>query len=459
MIAEHTGRPVLLDFGLARPVATSALTATQIVGSPPYMAPEQIVPVGDDDGITARTDVYALGCTAFELLTGRTPFVHRRDQPMFETLQGHLHKVPPKLSSLRPELAVLDPVLDRALAKSPAERFESARAFAEALDRASMQLRALGAAMPLVTQPVADAISLLPAGDAFRVLVVDDDPMFCAIAKRAVETALRGTPVELTTGSTGLRALTAALRSPPQMVILDYDMPGLNGIETLSELRALPGAAQAPVLVVSGTVGSVEQWRFSVLGVRDFLHKPVDMREFIDAIGRLARRARAAAAPTETLVEDGLPPERPTTRLPVEVFLALLAVGWADGHLDDEEGAAVLLAAEAERLDIAEMQRLHEGRAARVDLAELDLSTLTLEDRLYVYAVARLIATLDSTLTEREAGTLSVLRVALQLEPRQCAAMDAAVRELGSGAARGKPERFDFAGLRRVIASHVAAAR
>ena len=458
MIENETGRPVLLDFGLARPMAKQALNATQIAGTAPYMAPEQIITTGEDDGLTARTDVYALGCTAFELFTGRTPFVSRPDQSIFETMQAHMFQTPPRLSSVRPDLEVFDAVLERALQKSPGDRFEGAMAFAEALDRAATQLRALGAAMPQVMPAPDDMSSLLPASDAFRVLVVDDDPDFCQILTRAVETALKGVPVSVSLTQNGFKALARALRVPPQLVILDFDMPEMNGVETLSHLREIPGAAQAPVLVVSGNFGAVEQWRFSVLGVRDFLRKPVNLWDLVDTIARLARRARASAAPTQTLVEDGLPPPRPSHRLPVEVFMGFLAAAWADGRLDDLEREAVLEAAASEGLGDEEMERVRQGTLARVELDDLDFSTLNRTDRLYTYAVALWIANLDNKITAREEATLRVLRVTLGVSDRERGAMEAALRELTQNPEHRTPQRFDFQGLRRVIAAHVASA-
>jgi CheY-like chemotaxis protein len=273
-----------------------------------------------------------------------------------------------------------------------------------------------------------------------------------------VETALKGVPVSVSLTQNGFKALARALRVPPQLVILDFDMPEMNGVETLSHLREIPGAAQAPVLVVSGNLGAVEQWRFSVLGVRDFLRKPVNLWDLVDAIARLARRARAASAPTQTPVEDGLPPPRPSHRLPVEVFLGFLAAAWADGRLDDVERDAVIEAAASEGLGDEEMERVRQGTLARVELDDLDFSTLNRTDRLYAYAVAHWISNLDDKITAREEATLRVLRVTLGVSDRERAAMEAALRELTQNPEHRAPQRFDFQGLRRVIAAHVASA-
>lgn len=133
LLEEGTGRPVLIDFGLARAPARASSKSLG-AGTPWYMAPEQ---VDDEDAldleISARTDVYALGCTAYEVLTASPPFP---SVDLEELKAQHLHAEPPLPSSLRPELLPVDQALLRALAKDPRQRFPTPEALAEALDRA-----------------------------------------------------------------------------------------------------------------------------------------------------------------------------------------------------------------------------------------------------------------------------------------------------------------------------------
>lgn len=133
LIEELTDRPVLLDFGLARTPARASSKSIG-AGTPWYMAPEQL----DDEEareleISARTDVYALGCTAYELLTASPPFP---SIDLDELRDLHLRTAPPAASSLRPELAPLDAPLARALAKDPGDRFPTPNALADALEHA-----------------------------------------------------------------------------------------------------------------------------------------------------------------------------------------------------------------------------------------------------------------------------------------------------------------------------------
>jgi serine/threonine-protein kinase len=118
----------LADFGLTKSSdSASRLTMTgQVLGTVDYTSPEQI----RGEPVDARSDVYSLGCLAFEALTGTVPFPHADE---VAKLWAHLHEAPPSATSLRPGLpAALDDVLQRALAKEPARRFASAGALARA---------------------------------------------------------------------------------------------------------------------------------------------------------------------------------------------------------------------------------------------------------------------------------------------------------------------------------------
>ncbi len=121
-------RIVLADFGVARHLGDiSGITETNVaVGTVAYAAPEQLTG-GKIDG---RADQYALAATAFHLLTGAPPF--RNSNPI-AVISQHLHEDPPRLSDYRPDLADLDDVFCKALAKQPADRFDRCRAFAAAV--------------------------------------------------------------------------------------------------------------------------------------------------------------------------------------------------------------------------------------------------------------------------------------------------------------------------------------
>jgi hypothetical protein len=162
-------RAYLSDFGVVKELASNGTTRTgSFVGTIEYSAPEQI----EGGEVDARTDVYALACVLYECLVGTSPF-HRSSD--VATLNAHLHAPPPKLTKASPELpAALEPVLAKALSKSPLDRYATcgelvteARAAAQER-RVSRGGRALSLALLALAGAlgagVAAGITLLAAG-------------------------------------------------------------------------------------------------------------------------------------------------------------------------------------------------------------------------------------------------------------------------------------------------------
>ena len=133
ILITRSGEPMLTDFGIAKILDQSgdgatALTSTGVgMGTPDYMAPEQWT-----NQVTPQTDVYALGVVFFEMVTGRRPFT--ADTPAAVLIKQAQDPLPrPKL--LVPSLPdAVEQILYKALAKSPAERYPTMAAFADALE-------------------------------------------------------------------------------------------------------------------------------------------------------------------------------------------------------------------------------------------------------------------------------------------------------------------------------------
>lgn len=138
-------RVKLLDFGLARLVVPSKDAAVsrygEMLGTPAYMAPEQITA----ETVDARTDVYAVGLLLFEMIAGHRPF--KGSEP--EVWSQQLSAPVPRLAELlrdAGQLSGLDDVIQRAVHKDASARFADARAMATALAAAAAELQAFGLA-------------------------------------------------------------------------------------------------------------------------------------------------------------------------------------------------------------------------------------------------------------------------------------------------------------------------
>jgi serine/threonine-protein kinase len=123
---------VVADFGIARAVTAAAgsrLTETGLaVGTPHYMSPEQGL---GSDAVDARSDVYALGCMVFEMVSGRPPFEGETAQAV---VAKHVADSAPTLRAVDRTIPLfVERAVDKALAKAPADRFQTSAAFAEAL--------------------------------------------------------------------------------------------------------------------------------------------------------------------------------------------------------------------------------------------------------------------------------------------------------------------------------------
>ncbi len=153
LIRMDDGSIKLIDFGLAQSVAPRQDTVGGAAfGTAAYLSPEQ----ARGEAVDQRTDIYALGCVAYELLTGQPPFLvaEGADQKT-QLIDRHLTEIPEPPSLVRPDLDVprwVDEVVGRALEKEPQDRYPSVRDFAQAarngLERAAYPSRDRTEALP-----------------------------------------------------------------------------------------------------------------------------------------------------------------------------------------------------------------------------------------------------------------------------------------------------------------------
>jgi hypothetical protein len=144
-----------------------------------------------------------------------------------------------------------------------------------------------------------------------------------------------------------------------------------------------------------------------------------------------------------------------------DVFLALAAIGWADGHLDPNEADAIVSAAVEVGLELDEIAEIEAACKEPVALDVIDRSKMTKADRLFVYAVASWMTRLDGDISDEEKVALAELgeRLAVPERPRWHA--DQIVEEVAKMGQDERPARFDLSALRKILterldASHAA---
>jgi len=135
ILLTDTGQPMLSDFGVAKVLTSEGersghLTGTGVgIGTPEYMAPEQVMGLPIDH----RVDIYSLGVVLFELATGRRPFI--ADTPMAVAIK-HVSDPLPRPKDLKPDLPDdIERILFKAMAKNPADRYQSMAEFAIDLEK------------------------------------------------------------------------------------------------------------------------------------------------------------------------------------------------------------------------------------------------------------------------------------------------------------------------------------
>jgi CheY-like chemotaxis protein len=105
-----------------------------------------------------------------------------------------------------------------------------------------------------------------------KVLLADDD----RVLTHLLSTRLRAKGAETTVAHDAMQALMAAMRSPPDVIVLDIQMPGGTGIEALRKLKRSARTSTIPVVVLSGSVAPDASEAVKALGAVEFILKPVD---------------------------------------------------------------------------------------------------------------------------------------------------------------------------------------
>jgi cyclic di-GMP phosphodiesterase len=278
ILVRANSAPVLADFGLARLAgAGPKLTASgTVLGTAEYMSPEQI----SDGHLGPASDRYSLAVIAYEMLTGRVPFEAREATAV---LVSHLTRPMPS-PDLEGELSAhIDEVLRRGMAKAPEERYPSGLGFVMALRPAAWLNRAIGNVDETASPQHVVYGKRTPA-----VLVVDDSDA----NRELIKACLRSVECEVITAEDGRAALRAVQESAPDVILLDVQMPGMDGHEVCRRIKASERGALLPVVMLTALDQTSDRVRALASGADDFMSKPVDRLELIARV-RSALRLRA----------------------------------------------------------------------------------------------------------------------------------------------------------------------
>jgi len=254
------GRVVLMDFGLVLPQADRP-GHKSVAGSLQYMAPEALTG-SVAEGAATLLDVYALGVVGYELLAGVAPF---DGASPIELYRAKSRRPLPRIAAHRPDLpASLAGVIEQMMAPEPHERPQGAEA-------ALWQLRA--------------ARARLAGGGgvrAFSVLIVDDDADMREALSLYVHAAAADAEIE-TTGD-GKHAIRAVRRRVPDLLLLDLDLPDINGVEVCMLLRGMQLGDGCMIVSVSGRATRADVELLQQLGVRSLEKGPSLMSALVDLI-------------------------------------------------------------------------------------------------------------------------------------------------------------------------------
>jgi uncharacterized membrane protein YebE (DUF533 family) len=146
------------------------------------------------------------------------------------------------------------------------------------------------------------------------------------------------------------------------------------------------------------------------------------------------------------------------TRLGRDVYVALAAVGWADGKLDQDEADAIVRAALDEGLSLEEIGEIEAATKKPVELHAVE-QRLSKEDRLYVYGLARWITRMDGVVTDAENAALTRLGETLKIPERPREIVEKVVEDVAKLSGDDRPAQYDLLALRRILAERLAAAQ
>ena len=264
-----TGRVVLLDFGLVAPFYDNQKEKL-IAGSPHFMAPEVFLEECSGEG-RIRADLYSLGVTAFELLSGTVPY--DADTPQM-VIQQHISVETPDVRSRRSDVpADLALLLQDLMAKDPNDRPDSVESVLWQLSR--IQRRASTPPRPI------------------RCLIVAHDRDVHSQLNANLEAAYPA--LTINTAHNAKEALAACTMEYQDLMLLDLELPQIHGMELVMMMRGMDAIRDTTVVVIGHRIGSEDKRVLRHIGVEHFVDKDASMVEgATDAVGEILSSPKLA---------------------------------------------------------------------------------------------------------------------------------------------------------------------
>jgi CheY-like chemotaxis protein len=317
VIVDEKGAAVIVDFGLARGNANETFTLDSIiVGTPHYMSPEQ----AEGKDVDQRSDIYSIGIIAFEALTGHPPFAG--GSPIAVAMQHVSSPVPDDLSRFSDVPLELRALVLRCLEKDPGRRFASAADVDTELaiiqptvarsEKAVKQFQRLWAPAETLVSELESALDAIVTPDA------EEEPAPGAVAPPTTVVMTRGRSV-LTVceragevaalsaslaeagfhpmyAGNGQEALEMLLKRNVHLVVMDVDLPGMDGFDVTRVIKAQPQFAGLPILLAAERPDR-RQLAFAIQsGATDLLARPLEAEPLIARVRRILEHVGASRA-------------------------------------------------------------------------------------------------------------------------------------------------------------------
>jgi NarL family two-component system response regulator LiaR len=350
ILLADDGTPRLTDFGLARLGGYPAITtAGSVLGTFQYLSPEAF----HNQDLDPRADIWSLGVVLYEMLTGQIPFGGSTPGEILWAINNQPLSDPSRWRVDAP--AALVEMLKRMLMRDRPLRIASARQVGAELEMIQKGIKGLASLPP--SQPGPQQIDPSPvASDAqplllkrIRVLIADDH----AVVRQGLRTFidLQEDMQVVGEGTTGAEAVELAKRLQPDVILLDLQMPEMDGLEATRKI--LESSPRARILILTSFGEDDKVFPAIRAGAQGYLLKDIQPNELLQAV-REASRGKAQLHPEiakklmSAVADQGALESAPQARIPIADLTdrELDVLRWIAGGLNNREIAEKLVISE-----------------------------------------------------------------------------------------------------------------